>query len=437
VCGSCGRVGALHKRATAEHPDLCKRCYRRQQPKRPCGICGKTRPIRVRARDGQPDICDSCVPQRVAPCGVCGRVGRIAVTATATLPALGRCCWQPPTAICSACGRERPCHHANGPQPRCLSCRSRRLVTCLDCGHDRPAYRRVSGGVLCAACDQRAGNTTGACRGCGGTAPLKRDFCDPCRLRKRIAELARAGDPGAVRRLAPYLAKLTDAPNPASTLRWLQSPTLALLEDLLAGRIELSHAALDIVQGNADDGRAVGHVRAALVQCEVLEPRDEPSASFARWQQRAIEAIMPGADRGHVRAYATWHVAHQLAGTSARGRATAATQKYARSLVTEAIKLVGWLHDQNLELRDLHQDVIDTWIAAGSTTRHACGCSCAGSLAPASPANCTSPGPTPTTAKARWPTSTASSSSGACCTTATSTRATASPACCCCSTPSR
>jgi hypothetical protein len=75
VCGSCGRVGPLSKRATAEHPDLCKRCYRRQQPKRPCGICGNIRPVRRRGRDGQPDVCGSCVPHRLGPCGACGRVG--------------------------------------------------------------------------------------------------------------------------------------------------------------------------------------------------------------------------------------------------------------------------------------------------------------------------------------------------------------------------
>lgn len=369
VCGSCGRVGPLHKRATAQQPALCKRCYRRHQPQRPCDICGKTRPIRIRARDGQPDVCGSCVPIRLAPCGACGRVGRIAVKATEASPALGRCCWTPPTAICSACGRERPCHHANGPKPLCLICRGRRLAQCLDCGCERPAHRRVSGGLLCAACDRRRGNTTGICRGCRGPAPLKRDLCDACRLRERISELQATGDPHAVQRLAPYLTTLADAPNPASTLRWLQSPTLALVEDLLAGRVGVSHAALDVAQGDENDGRAVGHVRAALVQSGVLEPRDEPSASFARWQQRAIEAIAPGPDRGHVRAYASWHVAHELARTTARDRATPATQKYARSLVTEAIKLVDWLHNQELELRHLRQDLIDTWIAAGTTTR--------------------------------------------------------------------
>jgi hypothetical protein len=370
VCGHCGQAGPLNKRATAEHPDLCKRCYARHQPKRPCGICGKTRQVRIRARDGQPDICGGCAPKRHAPCGLCRRVGVIAVKATDSSPAIGRCCWRPAIATCSCCARERPCYHATGPDPVCLSCRrGRRVATCVDCGQQRPAQRRVSGGVVCAPCDRRRGNTRGICAGCGANAPLRRELCDACRLRERVAQLAAGGDRHARAVLAPYLAALAAAPNPTSTLRWLQRPTLALLQDLLAGRIAVTHQALDVAQGDAHTGRAVGYVRAALIDAGVLEPRDEHSAAFGHWQHGALDAIAPGPDRGRVRAYATWHVAHHLAQTSARCRATPATQKHARSLVSEAIKLVLWLHEQQFELRDLRQDLIDGWIADGASTR--------------------------------------------------------------------
>jgi hypothetical protein len=59
----------------------------------------------------------------------------------------------------------------------------------------------------------------------------------------------------------------------------------------------------------------------------------------------------------------------KLARTSQRGRPTAAAQKYARSLVSEAIKLTRWMHDQQLELRDLRQDLLDAWIAGGAGIR--------------------------------------------------------------------
>lgn len=369
VCGRCGRTEPLAKRPTAEHPDLCKRCYRAEQPKRVCGICGKTRAIRIRARAGFPDICYACAPApEPAKCGICGRLGRIARKATATTPQVGRCCYQPPLARCSRCGHERPCYHASSSMPVCLRCRAKPVAICLDCGEARPAYRRVDGGVLCAACDRRRGNTTGVCRSCQASAPLKRGLCAACRLRERVAELAARGEPEAVERLAPYLATLAAARNPASTLRWLQTPTRALLEELLARRLAISHAAFDALEDAGRDGR-LGFLRAALVESGVLERRDEESARFVRWYGRAIDAIRPGPDRAHVRAYATWQVAHELAGASARGRATRAPQKHARALVSEAIKLVVWLHEQGLELRDLRQDLVDSWVAAGASQR--------------------------------------------------------------------
>jgi hypothetical protein len=80
--------------------------------------------------------------------------------------------------------------------------------------------------------------------------------------------------------------------------------------------------------------------------------------------------VAPGADRAHVRAYGSWKVAHQLAQTvKRRGEATPASAKHARSLVSEAIKLVVWLHDRQHELALLRQDLIDEWVAAGVRMR--------------------------------------------------------------------
>ncbi len=67
-----------------------------------------------------------------------------------------------------------------------------------------------------------------------------------------------------------------------------------------------------------------------------------------------------------MRVYATWQVAHKLA----RGpRRSPASLKYAKSQVTEAVKLVVWLHDRQLELTDLRQDLLDGWVAGGAMTR--------------------------------------------------------------------
>lgn len=92
----------------------------------------------------------------------------------------------------------------------------------------------------------------------------------------------------------------------------------------------------------------------------MLEPRDEHSARFAAWHHTAVLQIAPGADRAHVRAYATWQVAHQLTRTvKRRGEVSESSQTYARSLVSEAISLVLWLNAQQLELAELRQDLVD------------------------------------------------------------------------------
>jgi len=214
-------------------------------------------------------------------------------------------------------------------------------------------------------------------------------------------------------------------------LRWLQTPTVALLEALLAGQIALTHHGLDSAHERGVADQAVAFVRAALVAHGVLPERDEPSAAFARWQQTAIIAVRDGPDRAHLRAYASWQVAHQLARTDRRFPAGRAAQKYARSLVTEAIKLTSWLHEQGLELRGLHQDLLESWITAGASARSPPGWNAA-----TSPARWRSPTRRARPAPLRSPTTAAGRSCEDCCTTTRSSCATGAPDRSSCSTPS-
>jgi hypothetical protein len=222
--------------------------------------------------------------------------------------------------------------------------------------------------VVCGTCDIKRGGTTAACHGCGTVAPLVAGLCDRCRLGERVAELAAGAEETTADLLAPFFAQLAASPNAASTLRWFYTPGFEVTRRLLAGEIALSHQGLD--QAAIAAPQAVAFLRAKLVHCGVLEPRDETSASFARWHAEAVLQVGPGTDRAHVRAYAAWHVASQVARAGhRRGEASYASLKYARSLVTEAIKLTVWLHAQRLELVDLRQDLVDEWIAAGRLTR--------------------------------------------------------------------
>jgi hypothetical protein len=197
---------------------------------------------------------------------------------------------------------------------------------------------------------------------------LIRGLCVGCRLRARVDQLTAGADAEIARTLTPFLRELASAENPSSTLRWFYTPGFEITRRLLAGEIPISHQGLD--QAAVEAPNPVTFLRAKLVSSGVLDARDEASAQFAIWHATAVLQIAPGRDRAHVRAYATWQVAHQLAHTvRRRGEASQSSRKYARSLVSEATKLVVWLHGRQLELADLHQDLVDEWIAAGVRTR--------------------------------------------------------------------
>ena len=75
-----------------------------------------------------------------------------------------------------------------------------------------------------------------------------------------LAAYADAGDRAAVATLAPFLEWMAAAHNPASMLRWMQTPTFWVTRDLIDGGIDVSHAGLDGVAPRAP--QAVGFVRA-------------------------------------------------------------------------------------------------------------------------------------------------------------------------------
>lgn len=350
---------------TSDRAAVGRCCY--QPPVATCSRCGNERPCNH--TETGPAVCLACANRSTGECGFCGRVGRILRKGGEGSPALGICCYELPRARCSDCGRERPCYRAKTDHPVCPNCTSvRRAQPCVGCGERRVATRRVDGGILCQTCDVKLGHTTGACDGCGQTAPLIKGVCAACKLRVGVDQLAAGANSEVAATLGPFLVELARSATPSSTLRWFYTPGFDITRRMLAGEIAISHDGLD--QAALEAPNPVASLRAKLVASGVLEPRDEASARFAVWHATAVLQIEAGADRAHVRAYAAWQVAHQLARTVQRsGEASQSSIKYARSLVSEAIHLVVWLHGQQLELADLRQNLIDQWIAAGSGMR--------------------------------------------------------------------
>jgi hypothetical protein len=105
-------------------------------------------------------------------------------------------------------------------------------------------------------------------------------------------------------------------------LCWMDTPPFSLLEDVVDGRLELSHRAFDRRQGDQGEGSAVAYLRAALVAHAALPDRDETSAALHRWLARTLAGLPDGPDHAQVTAFATWQIGRRLAETTARHQGT-------------------------------------------------------------------------------------------------------------------
>jgi hypothetical protein len=362
-------VRAIAARATAQDPrELCHACFEKARA-RECGICGRIRPVKRKAADGKPDICGACA-QRLAPLAVCSLRGqqKPGMFPDGAGPVCQRCRALTYYARhpCTACGEHRRAVWRTPIVAVCERCYRAHLnakAVCDRCGQLRRPATLDAATVLCAEC---AGiEPHHVCRLCGDEDERFADgICTRCHLRRQIDAFAAGGVPGAVVRLRPYLDALIASPRPRSVLLWLsQSPAAGVLGELISGRLELSHEALDQREHpKADD--AIKFLRAALVEHGVLEARAEKLARVQRWAQEQLEALPDSDDRALLRSYARWKLLRDLA-QRAQDDLDANTAAHARARLRHAIKLTTWLHEQDRTLADLRQDLLERWLLDG------------------------------------------------------------------------
>lgn len=401
TCEHCGRTAQLARTGARGGPKLCGACADRSGRRpRECGRCGQVKTIAVRkGADGTKDLCYRCyamTPRRV--CGGCGQPAAIRQRGRDGDPDLCSRCYRLPTARCSVCDREKPCSYADTHAPICWSCKPRRVDRCAGCGQQRPIKARSPIGPLCTGCEWRrlrakatcercgqhrrpvlhlgrevlCGDCAGipqnrVCAGCGiEDITYDRGRCPACSLAARLDRWHRNGPPELIARLQPHLATLERSPNPLSALQWLALPGGRTLADIAAGRVELTHEALDALER----GKSTEDLRAAFVDAGVLETRDEALATMQRWTAQRIAALEPGPDATTLRAYGSWKVGRELASRRARrtGPDALATTMPKR-WIAAAIDLAAWLHAQQRTLADLEQPLLDAWLIAGPASR--------------------------------------------------------------------
>lgn len=333
-CGRCGRIDEIACRAIGDQPDICVNCYR--LPLATCGVCGRRRPCNHVA-DGRP-ICKNCSPRTAARCAHCGQR-------------------RPPTArwpegpVCD------PCYDAA----------LRRRGTCVDCGQDRRLVSPPGAGAT-RCCDCAGVPAAHVCSACGREDKLyERGRCAHCALTRRATELMAGPDGTVPAPLVGVYDAIVASASPYKALNWLRTGAGApILADLAAGRLALSHDALDAHARPA----AARYVRHMLVAHGALPERDEALARLERWIDATVASIGRTHDRQLVRTFATWHTLRGIRRRAARTGATRRTAtRYAHNQVAAAIALLDWLADHHLTLSTCDQATIDRWLTSGPASR--------------------------------------------------------------------
>jgi hypothetical protein len=396
ACAACGRTGKPLFRGD-DGTGVCQRC-RAWQLASPCATCGKVKPAAGYGKDGNA-VCEVCRrrddPRRHRECGICGETAPAAVRGKNGGPGTCVNCYRLPEAVCGSCRRRRPCAYADTSRPLCPSCSPRATAPCARCGQDRPPQARWPEGPVCDTCYTAALRSRGSCACCGQHRRLidppgpgadtcadcagipvfsacgdcgtedklyEKGRCAQCSLRRRTRDLLSAGAGAVAPELSGVLDAITSARQPRSALNWLRKGAgSALLGDVAAGRLAISHEALDAHPRQ----RAADYLRHMLAAAGALPPRDEGLARAGQWAGEILASVSPPADRRLVQSYATWHVMRRLrCGTSGAGLPLTPTA-HARNNLRAAVNLLAWLRGRGTALATATQADIDQWLRTG------------------------------------------------------------------------
>jgi hypothetical protein len=287
------------------------------------------------------------------------------------------------------------------PRPRRRQPDPGRFPPCVRCGQCYPGGADSwPEGRVCKYCYLQARLRTGTCAGCGALTSLpgrnatgqltcprcsgipahfrcgcgreviagERGRCWWCVLAEQVTDVL--GEPGGQvpAHLRPLADGLMSMRRPQSGVVWLRrsANTRQALRDLAQGRLPCSHAALDAV----GTSRAVEYLRCLLVRYGVLPPRDRRLADFQRWAAARLDALGNAEHRQLLERFLRWYLLRHLrSGSTPATPLSHGPYQRAKQRLTVATKFLAWLASRGHQLGECTQRDLDSWFAAGPSTR--------------------------------------------------------------------
>jgi hypothetical protein len=272
---------------------------------------------------------------------------------------------------CARCGQCYPGGTDSWPEGRvCKYCYLQarlRTGTCPDCGAltSLPGLNATEQ-PTCPGC---SGIPAAFRCGCGREVTAgERGRCWWCVLAELVTEVL--GGPGGQvpAHLQPLADGLASMRRPQSGVVWLRRSgiTRTIMQDLAHGRLPCSHAALD----TAGTGRAVEYLRCLLVRYGVLPPRDRRLADFQRWAAAKLDSIGDAGHRQLLERFLRWYLLRHLrSGSTTATPLSHGLYQRAKQRLTVAATFLAWLARRGHQLGECTQHDLDSWFAAGPSTR--------------------------------------------------------------------
>lgn len=340
-CGVCGRRRRVITRTPDGRP-MCSSCRNRDQTRwEPCVRCQRTRPVNARTEDGGA-LCNSCYRQPLIPCDGCRKPGIIVSRKGGRL--LCTRCYRHPRRPCGSCGRvRRVAVRATDEHPDvCPACHWAAVASCVRCGEEGPSRGVQRGEAVCLRCIAIG----------------------------RLDEVITAPDGSVAEPLRALRDVFVSVEQPRSVFVWLdRSPGVGLLRDIAAGRLPLTHDALDALPQTA----STHHLRQLLVASGALAQRDPNIARLERSVAKLVASLEDPEDRQLLQAFARWRVLRRARERADLDGFSPIAAKNARNVVAEGARFLAWLRERGTPLGDCRQADVELWLATGVAARRRVG----------------------------------------------------------------